>query len=71
MDGVRTGFRPWEPEPQKSRMKKQIVKTLIGKLSELKQQTLLDTLHGKSIAETKRRLLLRRFPRAQAHVPGR
>jgi hypothetical protein len=45
-------------------MKKQIVKTMIAKLNELKPQSILSQA-GESIVETKRRLLLRRFLRAR------
>jgi len=52
-------------------MKKQIVKTMFEKLSELKPQNFLTHTYRESVAETKRRLLLRRFPRVRAQAPGR
>ena len=48
-------------------MKKQIVKMMIGKLNTLKPQNLLTRIQRESSAETKRRLLVRRFDRV---VPG-
>ena len=49
-------------------MKKQMVRTMIEKWHELKpRQFLGDT--RESIADTKRRLLLRRFPRTGAQAP--
>jgi len=46
-------------------MKKQMVRTMIEKWNELKPRQFLGDA-GESMADTKRRLLLRRFPRTGA-----